>query len=311
MKTALVGYTGFVGSNLRESFQFSYLYNSKNIHKAYDTEPDLLVYAGLPAAMFKANNNPDEDYEGMLQAIKNIEAIKPKQLVLISTVAVYDKTYDVDENHIINKDALLPYGKNRLLLENWVLENYSESLVVRLPALYGINLKKNFLFDLINVIPVMLNEKKYFELCEKSGLIEQAYKIGCDQFYHLSVDESEKKKVYEYFSSADFNAIKFTDSRSVYQYYNLKRLWGDINIALNNKLKLLNIVTEPISAAEIHKYVTGNDFKNELSNSPFNYDIKSIYARLFGGENRYMVDKAEELSDLMDYVVKEKKRIWG
>jgi hypothetical protein len=35
--------------------------------------------------------------------------------------------------------------------------------VVRLPALFSRNIKKNFIFDLINVIPSMLTEHKYNE----------------------------------------------------------------------------------------------------------------------------------------------------
>ncbi len=31
MRTSLVGYTGFVGSNLNESFEFTERFNSKNI----------------------------------------------------------------------------------------------------------------------------------------------------------------------------------------------------------------------------------------------------------------------------------------
>lgn len=311
MKSALVGYTGFVGSNLRNSHQFTHLYNSKNIQEAFGTEPDLLVFAGLPSAMFKANVNPRGDYINIIHAIENIKAIKPKQIVLISTIAVYDKIYNVDENYIINDTLLLPYGKNRLFLEKWVSENFSEKLIVRLPALYGINLKKNFIYDFINIIPAMLNEKKYKELSEKSELVERAYKLGNDDLYHLIVAEDKKKKIYEYFSSTDFNAIRFTDSRSIYQFYNLSRLWRDIQIALDNNIELLNIVTEPISIAEIYKYLTGSDFKNELSKQPFNYDIKSIHADLFGGEYGYMIGKDMELTDLKKYVFEEKQRIWG
>lgn len=45
---SLVGYTGFVGSNLAESHSFDGLYHSKNIEQAYGTKPELLVYAGVP-----------------------------------------------------------------------------------------------------------------------------------------------------------------------------------------------------------------------------------------------------------------------
>ncbi len=311
MRTALVGYTGFVGSNLKASHPFTDLYNSRNIQNAYGTEPDLLLYAGLPAAMFKANANPDADYADILQAIENIKAIRPKQVVLISSVAVYDRTYDVDESHAIDEEQLLPYGKNRLYLEKWIEENYKNGLIVRLPALYGLNLKKNFIYDYINVIPAMLNEKKYQELVGDCDLIKSSYTLDADKFYHLTAESEEKKKVYEYFSGAAFNAISFTDSRSVYQFYNLGRLWSDIQIALKNNIHLLNIVTEPVSVADVYKVLSGREFANELAKTPYNYDIKSIHAELFGGENGYLVKKEDELADLKKYVDEEKKRIWG
>lgn len=311
MKTALVGYTGFVGSNLKNSHQFTGLYNSKNIQEAYGTEPDLLVYAGLPAAMFKSNENPEADFEDILQAIENIKAISPQQVVLISTVAVYDKTYGVDENHVIDEEQVLPYGKNRLYLEKWIEDNYKNCLIVRLPALYGVNLKKNYIYDYINVIPAMLNEKKYVELSGKSELIKNAYKLEDDKFYHFIAMGVEKKQVYEYFSTASFNAINFTDSRSIYQFYNLGRLWSDIQIALKNNIHLLNAVTEPVSVAEVYKFLSGTEFKNELAKEPYNYDIKSIHAELFSGENGYLVNKDDELNELKKYVVGEKRRIWG
>ena len=310
MRTALVGYTGFVGSNLAEAYQFTALYNSQNIKTAYETEPDLLIYAGLPAAMFKANANPEADFADILQAIENIKAIKPKRIVLISSVAVYDRTYGVDENHLIDEEQLLPYGKNRMYLEKWVTENCENSLIVRLPALYGKNLKKNFVYDYINVIPAMLTEKKYQELVSKSDLIESAYTLADDKFYHLTVTGDEKKKVYEYFSNNEFNAISFTDSRSVYQFYNLGRLWSDIQTALEDNLRLLNITAEPISVAELYKVLSGKDFKNELAKTPYNYDIKSIHAELFGGTDGYLISKEAELFDLKQYVEEEKRRIW-
>lgn len=310
-KTALVGHTGFVGSNLKASFDFANLYNSKNIRDAYGTEPDLLVYAGLPSAMFKANKAPEEDFADVLRAIENIKYIKPKQVVLISTVAVYDKTYNVDETYVIDERMLLPYGKNRLYMERWVAENCDENLILRLPALYGINLRKNFIFDFINVIPMMLNEERYHELEEKSQLIRNAYEVASDNYYHLVVSNDEKIKLYEFFKSNDFNAISFTDSRSIYQFYNLTRLWQDINIALKNNIRLLNLVTEPVSVTEVYKVLSGGTFKNELNKQLFNYDIRSIYSDLFGGQSGYLIDKDSELKDLKQYVDKEKRRIWG
>lgn len=311
MKTALVGYTGVVGSNLAASYDFTNLYNSKNIRDAYGTEPELLVYSGLPATMFKANVAPEADFADILQAIENINAIRPERIVLISSVAVYDRTFDVDERHHIDENALLPYGRNRLYLERWVADNYENSLIVRLPAIYGINLKKNFIYDFIHVIPAMLNEKKYQELVIDCDLIKKAYTLESDKFYHFMATENIKKLAYEYFSVASFNAISFTDSRSIYQFYNLGRLWSDIQVALNNNIQLLNIVTEPVSVAEVYKYLAEKDFTNELEKTPYNYDIKSIHGDMYGGTCGYLLSKVDELSDLKKYVDKGKRRLWG
>ena len=54
--TALVGYTGFVGSNIASSFKFDRLFNSKNIKEAYGLNPDLCVYSGVRAEKYLANN---------------------------------------------------------------------------------------------------------------------------------------------------------------------------------------------------------------------------------------------------------------
>ena len=51
---AIVGYTGFVGSNLTASGDFDAKYNSGNIREAFGTKPDLLVYSGLRAEKYLA-----------------------------------------------------------------------------------------------------------------------------------------------------------------------------------------------------------------------------------------------------------------
>ena len=55
---ALVGYTGFVGSNLysRARNRIKGVYNSQNIEKAYGLEPEVLIYEGLRAEKYLANS---------------------------------------------------------------------------------------------------------------------------------------------------------------------------------------------------------------------------------------------------------------
>lgn len=148
---ALVGYTGFVGSNLYASGDFDAAYNSKNIQEAYGTCPDLLVYAGLRAEKYLANNAPEKDMEQIMEAEHNIEKIKPKKLVLISTIDVFKEPKNVDERSVIDTENLHPYGYNRYQMELWVRKNYPDALIIRLPGLFGKNIKKNFILSLIHI----------------------------------------------------------------------------------------------------------------------------------------------------------------
>ena len=58
---ALVGYTGFVGSNLLQFFKFDELYNSKNFYEAKNKHFETIFFCGVPAIKWLANKNPEED----------------------------------------------------------------------------------------------------------------------------------------------------------------------------------------------------------------------------------------------------------
>lgn len=312
----LVGYTGFVGSNILNKHAFSGLYNSKNIEEAYGKNPDLLVYSGVPAEMFLANKFPEKDRALMDEAIENIKKINPKKLVLISSISVLSSHKSKDEEEEIDKESLLPYGKNRRYLEEWVIQNVEYYHIVRLPALFGDNIKKNFIYDFIHLIPPMLNEAKYEEQRSKNADIEKYYTAGEDGFYRLNkLSPEEKKKLRDYYAVNDFNALKFTDSRSRYQFYNLKNLWHDIETTISNDLKILNLMTEPVSVGELYSTlmkdevcrgkVTDVEFVNELNKEPFDYDCHTKYDNLFYGKNGYIADKYEVINSIREFVVKE------
>ena len=300
--TALVGYTGFVGSNIYAAGDFDAVYNSKNIEKAYGTEPDLLIYAGLRAEKYLANNAPEKDMELIYQAEKNIMRIDPKKLVLISTIDVFKAPRNVDENSVIDTENLHPYGYNRYQLEIWVRENYPDSLIIRLPGLFGQNIKKNFIYDYINVIPFMLKEEKFRELVEKDSELAEYYELQENGFYRVNVPENKKEELKAKFKALGFSALNFTDSRSVYQFYNLGRLWSDIQIALDKGIKLWHPATEPVSAGEVFKHLTGTDFVNELKGTPANYDYRTIYAKEFGGTDKYICDKKQVLDEIKGFI---------
>lgn len=301
---SLVGYTGFVGSNIYSSGNFDEVYNSKNILQAYGTNPDLLIYSGLPAEKYLANNNPKKDMELILGAEKNISLINPKKLVLISTIDVFKSPINVNENTMIDTKNLHPYGYNRYLLENWVRENYKDALIVRLPALFGENIKKNFIYDLINIIPTMLKEDKFKELLILDKEIEKYYKIQDNGFYKVkNLNKIEKEILKEKFKNLNFTALNFTDSRSQYQFYPLDRLWKDINICLKNDIRLWHPATEPITSKEIYEYVVGQEFSNKLESVPIFYDYKTLFYKVFSGENGYILNKNQVLKKIKEFVL--------
>ena len=306
---ALVGYTGFVGSNIYAGGQIDKAFNSKNIEEAFGLEPDLLIYSGLRAEKYLANNAPEQDMELIEQAKENIRRIAPKRLVLISTVDVWKTPVDVNEDDAIDCEGLHAYGLNRYRLECWVRENYPDALIIRLPGLFGINIKKNFIYDYIHVIPFMLKETKFQELAAREPLLNQCYELQDNGFYKCKELSCKMRDVLkERFRQLSFTALNFTDSRNVYQFYPLERLWDDIRLALENDIRLWHPATEPVSAAQVYEFLTGEDFVNELGGTPVVYDYRTKYDKLFGGSNGYICDKEQILQKIAAFINQEEGR---
>ncbi len=151
MKTALIGYTGFVGSSLRAQRSFEGLFNSANFQDMAGQSFDLMVCAGLPATKWKINQDPQADWTNILKLQSVLERVTAKEFVLISTIDVYPGRAGW------NEDAPFPalsemnaYGYHRLLFECFTAHTFSKTAIVRLPGLFGAGLKKNVIFDLLN-----------------------------------------------------------------------------------------------------------------------------------------------------------------
>ncbi len=298
---ALVGYTGFVGSNLAKHGRFDKLFNSKNIGEATCLCPDILYYSGLPAEKFLADKFPEKDRTKTDEAAQNIVNINAKRVVLISTVDVYGVTDNKSESMLFSNESALPYGKNRLELEHFVADNFENHHIIRLPGLFGENLKKNFIYDYISFVPGMLTEQKMTEIGNIRQEIYSMYILQDNGFYKLDPNV-DREKARELFKDVGFSALNFTDSRAVFQFYNLANLYRDIEIAIQNDIKVLNIASEPISAADLHLYLSGRGFKNELAKTPPYYNFKSEHYELFDGKDGYLYTTNQVLSDIADFV---------
>ncbi len=303
----LVGSTGFVGGNLAAKGNFTKQYHSTNVQDGFGLAIDLLVYAGVPAAMFLANQDPAADLAIMQTARQNIRKLNAKKTVLISSVCVFADSKGKTEADAPTAEGLAAYGANRLQLEQWVREDCPDALILRLPALYGLGLKKNFLYDLHTITPALLRPAKYEELAAQSPLVKDGYTDAGNGFYKLSgaVDAAALRA---FFAGNDFNALCFTDARSNYQFYDLRRLWGDMQLALAQGLTLLHLATPPCTAATVYAAITAGTaladkpFANELAAPPFDYDLKTNHAALFGGADGYLCTKAQALCDVTKFM---------
>lgn len=167
MKSALIGYTGFVGGNIDHQYAFDDKYNSQNIAEIEGKEYDLVVSAANRAEMWRINQEPEVDRAEIEEFISHIRGAKIGKLVLISTVGVYKNPNGANEDTPIETDGLTPYGVNRYCLEQFCRENF-DTTIVRLPGLFGDGLKKNVIYDLLH-----------------GNMVEKIHADGTYQYYNL------------------------------------------------------------------------------------------------------------------------------
>ena len=148
--SALIGSTGFVGGHLQKNFEFTFKYNRSNISEIKGLNTDLLICAGLPAEKWKANSDPDADWSNMTNLAQQISSVSADTAILISTIDVYQPALDVTEEDEPNYNGDGAYGRNRAWFEAFFRSQFSNAIVVRLPGLFSRDLKKNFIFDLLN-----------------------------------------------------------------------------------------------------------------------------------------------------------------
>ena len=150
MSTALIGSTGFLGSNLARQFSFDYCYHSKNIAGIAGKEFDLLVCGGVTAVKWWANQNPLEDRARIDSLIAQLAAVRARRVVVLSTVDVYPVNGGVDETCDCHAAPNHAYGTNRLYFEDALRERFRDVTAVRIAGVFGPGLRKNVIYDLLH-----------------------------------------------------------------------------------------------------------------------------------------------------------------
>jgi nucleoside-diphosphate-sugar epimerase len=144
---ALIGCTGLVGSTLLAHRSFARAYRSTTIADIVGRRFDRIYCAGAPAEKWKANRDSQADRDNLRRLVDLVSQARARRLILISTVDVFGSPRGVTE--AAEPDGGTPYGVHRLELERELSARF-DTLIVRLPALFGKGLKKNVVYDLLH-----------------------------------------------------------------------------------------------------------------------------------------------------------------
>lgn len=213
----------------------------------------MVVSAANRADSFRINQNPDEDLRAVDLLVDQLSQTRIDKLVLISTVCVYPGGTSPDETTPLTAKGLTPYGQNRLHQERRFGEMF-ETMIVRLPQLYGDNMKKGVIYDLVN---------RY--------------------------------------------RIEQIDPEGVFQYYDVRQLWQDIEIALNHGLASFNASNPALTSVSVAQDVFGIDISDNPNRSGDAYgrmytrDMRTRHASLFGGEHGYLLSVDSELRGIRSF----------
>lgn len=149
MTRCLIGHTGFVGGSLLRQTRFDACFNSKNVPEIRGQSFDEIVCAGTPGVKWKANKEPGVDRASIQLLIDCLSQARASSFVFISTIDVYPVAREVDEDTPIDLEQTNPYGRHRLLVEDFARTHFATT-VLRLPGLFGPGLRKNVIYDLLN-----------------------------------------------------------------------------------------------------------------------------------------------------------------
>jgi hypothetical protein len=83
--------------------------------------------------------------------------------------------------------------------------------------------------------------------------------------------------------------------QSKFQFFDVSKTWHLIQIALEKKLQLLNITSEPVTAQQVAELF---GVKLTCTKNLVNYDVRSVHAKLLGGNNGYLYSRDNVLSEI-------------
>ena len=101
------------------------------------------------------------------------------------------------------------------------------------------------------------------------------------------------------------NQVEKIHPDSAYQFYDVRRLWEDLEIAHRARLGLVHFATEPVVMREVAGLCFGRELTAPAA-PPARYDVRSRHAGIWGGRGGYLRDRAAVLRDLQSFVREER-----
>jgi hypothetical protein len=306
----IIGHSGFVGGHLTRQHCFSGLFNSRNIDESAGAEFDTLVCAAAPGSMFEANKFPERDQAQIETLCQKLSAIKARRLILISSIAVLANFAGKDVETTEAFQTELAYGRHRRMLEAFCEDHFKDTLILRLPALFGTGLKKNFLFDLINPVPSMLNAAKMDQALgvvasRDMDILKKVYSLN-PQNGMFELDRAvlgstgALARIATVFDEHALTAVQFTNPQTTFQFYGVDRLWQDIKTASAQRIRVMHLATEPVAASRIHRAVTGRAMP-ETGARLHHEDMHTLHAKKWGQYGTYLEDVDQVVSRVTSF----------
>ena len=210
-KIALIGGRGLLGQQLKGVFPHAALIKrGENDSNLLGRNYDLCFICAPSSLKWYANKNPQNDLNEVISLIKLANSMKSRRFILFSTIdAINDLTLS-DEKGTRNY-----YGFHRKLVEDFVLQ-YETGSVVRLGALLGNFVKKNFLVDIKEQnLPYLPNPDSQFQF-SNLFVFRELVKIICEtEFKSLNYfsEPISIKSIYTQLGN-DFPKLRFFNARN-------------------------------------------------------------------------------------------------
>ncbi len=102
--------------------------------------------------------------------------------------------------------------------------------------------------------------------------------------------------------------LDWTDHRSWIQFYDLARLWDDLQRVVAADLALANFATEPVSAADVASRCFDLKYTTTRDQPPPRYDMRTKFASELGGRGDYLYDADETFRRIRQFVTEERNR---